>query len=78
MLVIVSVALPVLVRVTDLRRRCGSPQPKEPNDRLVAESVTVVFVPVPVSATFCGDPLALSVIVIAAVIAPVVAGEKCP
>ena len=77
MLKIVKVAPPVLVKVT----ACDAvelPTGSEPYDRLVAESVTVVFVPVPVSATFCGEPLALSVIVIAAVIAPVVAGAKCP
>lgn len=51
-----------------------------PNARLVADSVTgdVGATPVPVNDMVCGDVAALSVIVIAAVIAPVAVGAKWP
>ena len=77
MLVMDKVALPVLVKVT----ACDAvavPTAEEPNDRLVAESVAAGPRPVPVSATFCGDPPALSLMVMAAVSAPPVVGSKCP
>ena len=77
MLVIVSVALPVLVKVT----ACDAvavPTAEEPNDRLVADSVAPGPRPVPLSATLCGVPVALSVIRMAAVSAPPVKGAKCP
>ena len=77
MLVIVSVALPVLVNVTDFDA-LAVPTVTSPNGKLVAESVTVVFVPVPVSAMLCGVPVAVSVMVIAAFSAPGAAGSKCP
>jgi len=35
-------------------------------------------VPVPVKLMVCGEPVALSVMVTAAVLAPVVVGAKCP
>lgn len=36
------------------------------------------YCPVPLRRMLCGDPLALSVIVTAAVNAPVIVGAKCP
>jgi hypothetical protein len=48
---------------------------------LEAEGVTVIVVgltPVPVRARVCGDPVALSVMVMAAVNAPTAVGVKCP
>jgi hypothetical protein len=36
------------------------------------------YFPIPLSAILCGDPVALSVMVIEAVTAPVADGEKCP
>ena len=59
MLVIDNVALPVLVRVTDCDA-VAVPTAEEPNERLVAESVAAGPRPVPLSATLCGEPLALS------------------
>ena len=48
-------------------------------ERLLAESVTGPdATPVPLSAMLCGDVLALSVMVTAAVNAPDVLGAKCP
>ena len=77
MLVIDSVALPLLVKVT-LATRSRFPQPNSRNDKLVADSVAPGPRPVPVSATFCGEPPALSLMVMAAVSAPPVVGSKCP
>jgi len=79
MLVMVSVWLPVLVRVT----YCDAvavPIGDEPNERLVVESVTgkACPVPVPLNAMDCGELVALSVMVMAAVKAPVAVGAKCP
>ena len=79
MLVIVSVAVPVLVMVT----YCDAldvPTVTEPNDRLAAVKVTgpAGATPVPVSEIDCGELLALSVMVIAAVFAPAAVGAKCP
>lgn len=78
MLVIVKVAVPVLVMVTD----CDAlvePTMVAGNARLAAENVTGPDCnPVPVSAMVCGDVAALSVRVTAAVRAPVTAGAKCP
>ena len=76
-LAIDSVALPVLVNVTDFEA-LAVPTVSSPYDKMVAESETVVFVPVPLSAIVCGVPAAVSVMVIVAVIAPVAAGAKCP
>ena len=77
MLVMDKVALPVLVKVT----ACDAvavPTAEEPNDKLVAESVAPGPRPVPLTATLCGVPVALSVIRMAAVSAPPVKGAKCP
>ena len=79
MLVICKATLPVLVIVT----YCDAPDvptASVPNDKFVAESVTGATgaTPVPLNAMLCGDPLALSVIVIAAVCTPVAVGAKCP
>jgi hypothetical protein len=63
------VKLPVLVNVTC----CDGlvvPTSRSPNDKLVVESEAIGASPVPPSVTLCGDPLALSVIEIAAVSAP--------
>ena len=79
MLPMFSVALPVLVRVTD----CDAllvPTFWLPNERLVAERATAGAraTPVPLRAMLCGESLALSVMVMAAVIAPPVIGVKWP
>jgi hypothetical protein len=78
MLVIDSGPAPVLVIVTD----CDAlevPTVWLPNDRLVADKDTTgAPTPVPLSAIDCGESVALSMIVIAAVRAPVVVGPKCP
>jgi len=74
MLLMRSVALPVLVKVT-LCDALDVPTAWLPNERLVADNDTV---PVPVSAIDCGEPVALSVIVTAAVTAPAAVGAKCP
>jgi hypothetical protein len=77
-LLMVRVALPVLVNVT-LCDALVAPTSTLPNGKLVADNETVVAVaPVPVKATDCGEPVALSVIVMAAVMAPVAVGAKCP
>ena len=78
MLVTARIELPVLVKVT-LCEALVVPTVCGPNVRLVADSDTVVeLTPVPVSAIDCGDPVALSVMVMAAVSAPVVVGVKWP
>jgi len=70
--------VPVLVRVID----CDAlvePDWTEPNERLVADRDTATGLsPVPLREIDCGELPALSVIVISAVIAPAVAGVKCP
>jgi len=77
MLLIDKAACPELVSVTDCDA-VAVPTADDPNDRLVAESVTAGPSPVPLSLIDCGEVLALSVMVIAAVNAPPVAGAKCP
>src|ERR1035438_10391512 len=77
MLGIARVALPVLVKVTCCDA-LSVPTFSLPNDKLVAESDTVVLNPVPLSLIDCGEPLALSVMVTAAVSAPTTVGVKCP
>ena len=79
MLLIVSAAVPVLVMVT----YCDAlvvPTLTAPNETIVGDSVTgpVGATPVPLSVIDCGELLALSVMVIAAVMAPAVVGPKCP
>jgi len=75
----VSVPLPVFVKVT-VCEALGVPIAWVPYDRLVAESdiAGLPTVPVPLREIVCGDPVALSVMVTAAVIAPVDVGAKCP
>jgi len=75
--VIVRAAAPLLVNVTDCDA-VAVPTAEEPNDKLVAESVTAAPTHVPLSATLCGDPPALSMIVIAAESGPFASGLKCP
>jgi hypothetical protein len=79
MLPMVSVALPVFVKVT-LCEVLSVPTVWVPNDRLVAESEATGLpdTPVPLSETLCGEFDALSVMVMAAVSGPVVVGAKCP
>ena len=78
MLVMVRGAVPVLVRVTDCDALVD-PTFWLPKDKLLAERDMAGEVrPVPDSAMLCGEPLALSVIVMAAVIAPAAAGVKWP
>ena len=79
MLVIVKAAVPVLV-ITTACDALEVPTVTEPNERLVAESVTgaVGATPVPVNPMDCGEVVALSVIVIAAVAPPAAVGAKCP
>ena len=76
MLLIVNVVVPELVMVTDCEA-LEAPTVVEPNAMLVADRVTGTT-PVPLKAMVCGDPVALSVIVTAAVIAPAAVGWKCP
>jgi len=78
-LVMVSVAVPVLVIVTDCDP-LDEPTFTVPNERLVAESVTgaIGAAPVPLNAMVCGEPATLSVMVTAAVTAPAAVGAKCP
>jgi len=69
---------PVLVRVT-LCEAVDAPTASSPYDRLLAESDTAGGrTPVPVRLMLCGEPVALSVMVTAAVCAPVAVGAKCP
>ena len=77
MLLIVSVAVLALVIVTD----CDAldvPTFKDPKGRLAADSDGGEMPPVPLSLIDCGELLALSVMVMAAVSAPVTVGAKCP
>lgn len=76
MLLMDSAALPTLVKVTILDP-LAVPTACMPNDRLAAVRLTTgALTPVPLSAIDCGDPLALSVMVIAAVNVPEVVGAK--
>jgi hypothetical protein len=69
---------PVLIRVTDCELLCV-PTGLLPNDRLVDESETSGGVPpVPLNAIVCGEPAALSVMVMTAGSEPVAVGVKCP
>jgi hypothetical protein len=78
MLVIESVESPVLVRVT-VCDPLIAPTFTVPNDSVVADSFSNgTATPVPLSAIDCGDPVALSVMVMAAVSAPEANGPKCP
>ena len=79
MLVIVKFAVPVFVIVTDCDP-LEEPTVVAGYESLVAESVTgpAGATPVPVNAILCGEVLALSEIVTAAVRAPVVVGAKWP
>jgi hypothetical protein len=71
-----SLVPPVLVKVTDFDA-LPDPTRTVPNDRLLAERDAFPGVsPVPLSAIDCGDPVALSEIVMAAVNGPGVAGVK--
>jgi len=74
-LVRLSVAVPVLVKATAFAA-LSEPTFWFPNATLVADSLTTGAVPVPVSEIACGEPLALSVILSAAVAAPTVFGSK--
>ena len=73
-----NVRAPELVKVTD----CDAlvePTFTEPNERLAADSFAIGAArPVPLSAIDCGEPLALSVMVMAAGREPVAMGLKCP
>src|SRR5580698_10652428 len=70
MLVMVRGAVPVLVSVTDCDALVA-PAFTEPNERLLADSDTTAGVrPVPLREIDCGEFAALSVILMAAVIAP--------
>ena len=76
MLEIDSAVPPVLVMVTDCEA-LAIPIACIPNGKLVAESETAGGVtPVPVSETVCGEPVALSVMVTAALNAPADSGVK--
>ena len=74
---IVNEAVPAFVMVTDCEP-LEEPTLTEPKERLVAESVTGAAIPVPLSLIDCGEVVALSVMVNAAVNAPAAAGAKCP
>ena len=65
MLEIERVALPEFTKVTNFDA-VAVPTGDEPKDRLVVERVTAGPRPVPVRAMVCGDPVALSMIVMAA------------
>ena len=70
--------VPVFIRATN-REELVLPTPIVPNDRLPEETaITVGLTPVPVRAIDCGEPAALSLTVIAAVIGPKATGVKCP
>jgi len=75
MLVISREVVPTLVSVT----ACDSADVFsviEPNARILADSETNGFTPFPLSVRVCGDVVAPSVMVIAAVNAPPVVGAK--
>jgi hypothetical protein len=71
----VSAAPPVLVRVTCCVAAVA-PTCVPEKVRVVGDRLTAGAVPVPVSVTFCGDPVALSAIFSVAVRVPVAAGLK--
>ena len=78
MLVIVRAAVPVLVMVTDCDE-LAVPTFVAGKARLFDESLTGPDDnPVPLSDMLCGEVLALSVILMVAVSAPVTVGAKCP
>jgi len=78
MLVMVSVAAPVLVMVTDWDA-LDVPTVVAGNVRLVTDRVAEAAArPVPLRVIICGEVIALSMMVTAAVSAPVVVGAKCP
>ena len=77
MLVMERAVVPVLVMVTDCEL-LAEPTVVVGKVRLVAERVTGGWTPVPLSAMVCGELEALSVMVMAAVSAPVVVGPKWP
>ena len=69
---------PAFVSVTDCEALVD-PTFTVPNDRLVADSFTTgAAKPVPLRAIDCGEPLALSVMWMAADRRPVATGPKCP
>src|ERR1700751_2548951 len=72
MAVMDSAVVPMLVRVMALATL--TPVATSPNDRLAGANLAVV--PVPLSGTCCGLPVALSVMLMAAERAPVAAGLK--
>jgi CRISPR/Cas system-associated exonuclease Cas4 (RecB family) len=75
MLVMLKAAAPVFVSVA----ACGEllvPTNWFPNDNELGDRVTVDTIPVPVKATVCGLPLALSFTVSVPVLAPVAVGVK--
>ena len=68
-----NAAVPVLVIVTDCDP-LAAPTLTEPNDKLAADRVTGGVTPVPLNATLCGDPVALSATFRTAVSDPMAAG----
>jgi len=77
MLVIDKAAVPLFVMVTYCEA-LEAPTLTEPNERLVLDSVTDEARPVPLNAMDCGEPTALSVMVMAAFNAPTAVGAKWP
>jgi len=77
MLLIDNAAVPVLVRIT-VCDALIEPTVVAANVRVLAERVTLGANPVPLNAILCGELLALSIIVTAAVSAPPTTGAKCP
>jgi len=77
MLLMLSVALPALVTVTDCEP-LAVPTVVGAYDKLAAERVIAGVTPVPLSAMVCGEVVSLSVMVMLALIGPVVVGAKCP
>jgi len=77
MLVIVTAAVPLFVTVT-VCEPLEAPTVVGANERLVADKVTGGSTPVPLNAIVCGELIALSVIVTAAVSVPDATGAKCP
>ena len=77
MLAIDKVPCPLLVNVT-ICDAVAVPTAEEPKERLGADRVTAGPSPVPLNAMLCGDPPALSVMMIAAASGPLATGLKCP
>jgi len=77
MLVMVSAAVPLLVTVTDWEALIA-PTFTDPKARLVADKLTGGSAPVPLRVILCGEPGALSVMVMDAFNAPPVVGAKWP